>query len=105
MQNRMPFLTRTMPPLPGPFDLCPILDKKSGQVFHLGANIGYFDYDYEDDEPDQAQTFEARPNAHLAEKLVGVDFENPEKDWRYALEAAYSGHGFLITVNIRCPVG
>ncbi len=75
----------------------PILDKKSGQVFHLGANIGYFDYDYEDDEPDQAQTFEARPNAHLAEKLVGVDFENPEKDWRYALEAAYSGHGFLIT--------
>ncbi|WP_022668377.1 OprO/OprP family phosphate-selective porin [Desulfospira joergensenii] len=79
----------------------PVLDKERGQVFHLGANIGHFNYDYADDaddeDGDQVLEFEARPNAHLAEKLVGVDFENPEKDWRYALEAAYSGHGFLIS--------
>ncbi len=73
--------------------LAPINDKENGHVLHLGVNLGYFDYD----DKAEALEFTARPESHLAEKLVGVEFDNPASDFRYALEAAYSIRGFLLT--------
>ncbi|MCG8637159.1 MAG: hypothetical protein MI863_25220, partial [Desulfobacterales bacterium] len=71
----------------------PIYDKESGQVLHFGLNGGYFSYD----DKAEALEFNTRPESHLAEKLVGVEFDNPDKDYRFAIEAAYATRGFLFT--------
>ncbi len=67
----------------------------SDQVLHFGVNGAYYKYD------DKAASLEleARPESHLAEKLVSVKFASPDRDFRYGLEAAYSGHGFLLTAE------
>ena len=67
----------------------------SDQILHFGVNGGYYHYD------DKALPLEftARPESHLSETLVAVEFDDPDRDIRYALEAAYSGHGFLIAAE------
>lgn len=75
----------------GRVTFAPIHDKEDGRVLHFGLNAGYFKYD----DKAEALEFEARPESHLAEKLVGVSFDNPDNDYRFALEAAYATHGFL----------
>ena len=73
--------------------IAPIYDKKSGQVLHFGLNGGYYKYN----DKTAALKFSSRPESHLAEKLVAVKFDSPDRDLRYALETAYASHGFLFT--------
>jgi len=64
----------------------------SSQVVHLGASGAYSDYSSK-----EVIDFDARPESHLSEKIVGSrDILDPDSTSRYGLEAAYSGYGFLV---------
>ena len=74
----------------GRVTLAPI--NKSNQVVHLGASASYTNYSSKED-----VRYRTRPESHLSERLVGTDrIYDPDYTKRYGLEAAYSGHGFLL---------
>lgn len=67
----------------------------SNQVLHFGASAAYTDYSSVD--TDEAIRYRARPESHLSQRLVTTDeIYDPDNTQRYGLEAAYSGHGFLL---------
>ncbi|MEN8251070.1 MAG: porin [Bacteroidota bacterium] len=64
----------------------------SNQTVHLGASALYTNYSDND-----GVKFSARPESHLSQKLVeSQKIRDPDYTSAYGLEAAYSGHGFLI---------
>lgn len=74
----------------GRVSLVPI--NKSNQVVHLGASAAYTNYSNKDN-----VRYRTRPESHLSERLVRTDrIYDPDHTWRYGLEAAYSGSGFLL---------